>query len=141
MQLASFKANRPGLAGVFSIAVRWWLGGDYSHSELVFSDGYCGSSRSPEGGVCLRPLTLTHYEWDFIDVPGDEAAARLWFETHKGQGFDYLWLLYNVWRRGPGRRNRWGCSEAVAEALGIPESFRQDPAILPVTVSQRSILS
>jgi len=131
MKLASYKGTRPGLAGLFSIACRWWLGGDYTHTELIFSDGVAGTSRSPEGGVVLHKITYPADEWDLIEIDGDEAYARKWFEDHVGAKFDVIGLLGFIWRRRDGQQTRWFCSEAVAASLGFPEPFRFDPCTLP----------
>jgi hypothetical protein len=131
MILASFKGNRSGLAALFSIVVRWWLGGRYSHTELIFSDGLAGSSSAQDGGVRLKRITFDPDRWDFIEVDGDEAKARQWFEDHAGQGFDYLGLLGFVWRRSTQVKARFFCSESVAAALGFDEPHRMDPCTLP----------
>ena len=130
MKLASFKGNRPGIAALFSIAVRWWLGGLYSHTELIFSDGVCGSSRHVDGGVALRVVEFNDKDWDIIEINRDEAAARHWFEVHRGEDFDFLGLLGFVWTRGLNKRRKWFCSEAVAASLGYSEPHRLDPCSL-----------
>lgn len=137
MILASFKGNRPGIAGVFSVAVRWWLGGSYSHTELIFSDGISGSSRHADGGVALRVLGYDAEDWDFLDIEGDEQKARHWFEVHEGEDFDFLGLLGFVWTRGLNRRRRWFCSESVAASLGFHEPHRYDPCSLHAILSSR----
>lgn len=138
MILASYKGTRPGIAGLFSIAVRWWLGGDYSHTELIFSDGVSGSSRHPDGGVFLKEVEYDREEWYFIQIDGDELAARAWFEKHEGEDFDFLGLLGFVWTRGLNRRRRWFCSEAVAAALGFQEPHRFDPCSLHAILKSRA---
>lgn len=131
MKLASFKGTRPGIAGLFSIGCRWWLGGPYTHTELVFSDGWAGTSRSVEGGVVLHKITYPDDEWDLIEIDGDESLARAWFALHAGAKFDYLGLAGFVLSRGTHEGQRWFCSEAVAASLGFPEPFRFDPCTLP----------
>lgn len=138
MVLASFKGNRPGIAGLFSIAVKWWLGGAYSHTELIFSDGVSGSSRSPDGGVFLKEVEYNKEDWDFLQIDGDEQAARQWFIDHEGEDFDFLGLLGFVWTRGLNRRRRWFCSEAVAAALGFQEPHRFDPCFLHAILNSRA---
>ena len=131
MKLASFKGTRPGIAGLFSIGCRFWLGGPYTHTEIVFSDGWAGTSRAVEGGVVLHKITYPADEWDLIEIDGDEAYARKWFEDHAGAKFDYFGLLGFVWRRKDGQQTRWFCSESISDALGFPEPFRFDPCTLP----------
>ena len=131
MKLASFKGIRPGVAGLFSIACKWWLNGPYTHTELIFSDGVSGTSRESEGGVVLRTIDYPPEDWDLIEIDGDEEYARKWYENHVGSKFDRLGLLGFVWRRKDGQQTRWFCSESVAEALQFPEAFRLDPCTLP----------
>jgi hypothetical protein len=131
MKLASFKGTRPGIAGLFSIACRYWLGGPYTHTELVFSDGWAGTSRAVEGGVVLHKIDYPADEWDLIEIDGDESYSRKWFEDHAGSKFDLVGLLGFVWRRKDGQQTRWFCSEAVADSLRFPEPFRFDPCTLP----------
>jgi len=138
VKLASFKGTHPGLRGLFNRFVRFWLRSPYSHTELVFSDGYCGSSTWTGGGVALRLLELDPAEWDLIHIPGDEGDARQWFRDHLGEPYDVFGLFGFVFPRSLQQRRHWFCDEAIAEALGIPDSFRQDPATLPITISQRS---
>lgn len=131
MKLASFKGIRPGLTGLFSIGCKFWLGGPYTHTELVFSDGWAGTSRGTEGGVVLHKIDYPASDWDIIEIDGDEAYARKWFEDHAGSKFDYFGLLGFIWRPGEGQQTRWFCSESVAESLRFPEAFRFDPCALP----------
>jgi hypothetical protein len=138
MNLASYKSNRPGLRGLFNMAVRWWLGGKYSHTEIIFSDGMCGSSSWLDGGVRLKRIDIKADHWDITPINGDEKSARHWFEIHQGQGFDLLGLLGFVWRRNTEHRGRWFCSEACAAALGFSEPHRFDPCSLPVALRHQT---
>lgn len=131
MKLASYKGTRPGLAGLFNRAVRWWLGGKYSHTELVFSDGVSASSSWLDGGVRYRLITFDPAKWDLIEIDGDEQAARQWFKDHGGDSFDIVGLFGFVWRRSTHNRARWFCSESVAASLGFPDPYRFDPCSLP----------
>lgn len=131
MKLASYKGTRPGLQGLFNRAVRWWLGGRYSHTELVFSDGVCASSSWLDGGVRFKLIKFDPAHWDIIDVDGDESRARQWFCDHVGDGFDLLGLFGFVWRRGTQDRSKSYCTEAIAAATGFPDPFRFDPCNFP----------
>ena len=110
MKLASFKGTRPGIAGLFSIGCRWWLGGPYTHTELVFSDGWAGIPQR-RGRVVLHKITYPADEWDLIEIDGDESPARAWFALHAGAKFDYLgWPIGFVLSRGTHEGQRWFCS-------------------------------
>lgn len=67
MKLALYKSTRPGLPGLYNRLVRWWTDSEYSHCELVFSDGMCGSSSWLDGGVRLKRIELDPDHWDVID--------------------------------------------------------------------------
>jgi hypothetical protein len=114
MKLALYK----GRTRLFNRAVCWWLRSNYSHAEIVFSDGMCGSASHTDGGVRLKLIDLTPDKWDVFEIKGDEVAARNWFNVHAGQKYDVLGLLGFVWRRGTQDGNKWFCFEACGASLG-----------------------
>ena len=127
MKLAFYKGTRPGWHGLFNRAVRWWTRGPYSHVELVFSDGLCGSASGVDGGVRLKSIMLHPDRWDLVPIAGDETYARDWFARHAGRGYDYLGLFGFVWRPYYGDTTRFWCSEAIAAALQIDDPWRVEP--------------
>jgi len=131
VRVALYRGTRPGLQGIYSRAVRWWTRSDYSHAELVFSDGMAASSSYLDGGVRLKRIDFEPARWDFIDLPDHtEPAARAWFEAHAGQPYDLLGNLHFI--VGPVRddKRKWFCSEAIAAALGMADPWRYDPGVL-----------
>ena len=136
MQVAFYKGTKGGLPGVFNRAVRWWTNGPYSHCEVVLwrlSDGraVCGSSANLDGGVRREILDLDPARWDIVEVPWARQSAALdWFCNHDGDGYDTLGLFGFVGPRGDGDQHKWFCSETVAAALGLDESWRYDPNTL-----------
>ena len=138
MQLALYKATRPGLQGIYSRLARWIDGGPYSHCELVFSDGVSASASFIDGGVRFKQIDYDPAHWDFIDLPANmEAQAREWFEQHEGAGYDLIGNLTFVLWFIPHSKSRWFCSEAVAAALGMPEPWRYGPCGLASALSWR----
>lgn len=137
MKLAFYKATRPGLAGFMNRLIRWWTNSPYSHVELVFSDGVCGSSSFEDGGVRLKHIEMSPEKWDFVDIGGDEQAARNWFLIHYGQPYDVLGLFGFIWRRGTHSRGKWSCSEAVAASLHIIDAEQLSPHLLYVIFNPR----
>lgn len=134
MQIAFYKGTRPGLAGLFNRAVRWWTRGPYSHCELVLwqqADGsaVCGSSSNLDGGVRRKVIVLDPARWDVFDIPwANQAAALDWFIRHDGEAYDSGGLFGFVWRRGDGDdRSKWWCSESLAAALGFVDPWRICP--------------
>jgi hypothetical protein len=121
MQLALYKATRPGLAGVYNRLVRWVDGGPYSHAELVLSDGTAWSASYMDGGVRAKRIDFDPAKWDLVPLHGfDEAKARAWFEQHSGAGYDLAGNLKFVLRWWPHSKARWFCTEAIAAALKLP---------------------
>lgn len=137
MNLAFYKGTRPGMAGVFNRLVRWWTDSPYSHVELVFSDGMCGSSSFEDGGVRLKHIEMSPEKWDIIEIEGAELAARNWFMIHYGQAYDALGLFGFVWRRGTHSKGKWFCSEAVAAALNFINPEQLTPHMLMIAVNPR----
>lgn len=131
LRAAFYRGTRPGIPGVYNYAVRAWTRSPYSHVELVFSDGMAGSSSFADGGVRFKQIDFDPAHWDFIELPGHlEAAARVWFELHKGDKYDLLGNLHFVLAPVGDDKDRWFCSEAVAASLRIPYPSRFDPGTL-----------
>lgn len=119
MKLALYKGKKR----LFNRVASFLTKGPYSHVEILFSDGMCGSSSDIDGGVRLKVINLEDGNWDVIDLPGDEEKARRWFENHTGEKYDYIGLTRFVWSKSRGIYGRWLCSEAVMEALGYRDSW------------------
>ena len=100
---------------------------DWSHGEIIFKDRYTGSSWARTGVDLLKFDERRYAEdiWDFYELPDRlEDDVRQWFRDHRFEPYDVL---------GPARfalgvlrqtENRWFCHEAIAEALGLPDSWR-----------------
>jgi hypothetical protein len=141
LKAAFYRGTRPGMAGLYNRAVRWWTKSPYSHIELVFSDGLAGSASFADGGVRLKQIEFSPERWDFIELPAHlEPAARAWFEQHSGAGYDLLGNLQFILALFGNSRERWFCSEACAAALGLPEPWRYDPGTLASALSFTSHL-
>ncbi|RYF70865.1 MAG: hypothetical protein EOO22_13570 [Comamonadaceae bacterium] len=127
MRAAFYKVNRPGLQGIYSRLVRWIERGPYSHCELIFSDGMSASASWMDHGVRFKRIEFDLEHWDFLEVDGDEAAARAWFTAHEGEGYDLAGNLRFVLGFVPDSSKRWFCSEAMAAALGWRDPYRYGP--------------
>jgi hypothetical protein len=125
---AFYKGTRPGLQGIYSRGVRWVECGDYSHCELVFSDGMSASASWIDGGVRFKHIEFNPEHWDFIELPSEwEDDARLWFAEHVGMPYDITGngrFLCGLVRESQGKVF---CSEALAAALGLTEPWRYGP--------------
>lgn len=115
--------------------------GDYSHTELVFSDGIAASASLRDGNVRFKRIDLSTGKWDFYALPQHaEPAARQWFQEHVGVKYDLLGVatfpfMYLVphWR---GSKKSVFCSEACSRALGMDDrTERVGPSMLASIVS------
>lgn len=131
MRAAFFRGRHPGLKGLFGVLIKHWTLNQYSHCEIQFSDGMCASALALDGGVRYKRLDLDPADWDFIDLPDHlEPAARAWFDAHVGKAYDYLGDLHFVIGTVAASRDKWFCSRAIADALGIEDGWRYYPGIL-----------
>lgn len=116
---------------LFARLIQWWERGPYSHCELVFSDGATASATITDEGIYIGRKVMLESEWDFIDLPAHlEAKARKWFEDHEGKAYDYLGDISFVLDFIPASRDKWFCSRACADALGLHEPWRYGPNTL-----------
>ena len=136
LQLAFFKGRHPGLKGLFGQAIKTWERGDYSHVEMIFSDGVCGSAVYWDGGVRLKSsIVFKDGDWDFVTLPDYlEAPAREWFETNKGKAYDFFGDVKIVLPFIKGSNDTFFCSRSVAASLGIDDTGRYEPNVLASAV-------
>lgn len=130
MKVAFWKGTDKGASGLIDRAIRFWTAGQYSHCELIFSDGMTGTASLGDKGVVFLRRSESYYDqknWDFIDIVGDEAYARTWFDRNHGAPYDLLGDLGFIWRPIRGIDNAYFCSEAIATALKWVEPWRFDP--------------
>ncbi len=128
---AFYRGTRPGVPGIYNRLVRRWERGDYSHCELIFSDGMSGSASFMDHGVRLKQIDYDSSRWDFLVLPDElETDARAWFEAHKGEPYDLMGNVHLVIGFFPHDSDHSFCSEALAESLGIMEAFRLGPNAL-----------
>lgn len=90
-----------------------------------------------DGGVRSKDIFLDPQHWDILEIEGDVEKAQEWFNAHKGQPYDVLGLLGFIFRVLGQSKRRWFCSEAIAEMLGIEDSWRFDPCVLYVTLKRK----
>ncbi len=128
-----YRGTRPGLAGLYNRLVRIIDHGQYSHCELIFSDGLAASASFLDSGVRFKRIDFSPGRWDFIDLnPAKETTARQWFTDHNGQPYDLRGNLRFVFGVVPESKKKWFCSEAVAAALGMDDPWRYGPNGLAV---------
>jgi hypothetical protein len=130
-QAAFYKGTREGFQGVYNRLVRWWTKSQYSHCEIIFSDGVAASSSYMDGGVRFKKIEFSVEKWDFAEIPAQlEPLARLWFEQHLGQKYDLLGNVHFIISVVPDDSDKWSCSESVAASLGMRDPWRFYPGVL-----------
>jgi uncharacterized protein YycO len=140
MKAAFFKGHSTGIAGIFDIADHLWMEGDYSHVELVFSDGRSASSVLSNGVRFTTPGSIDFSDatqWDLLDLPGvDEAAAIAWFNAHAGEPYDVTGDLHFILGFISHEDGHKFCSFACGAACRFEQAWRFDPNALYVALKR-----
>lgn len=128
IKIAFYKGTRKGVQGAYSKLARFVDGGIYSHCEVIFSDGISASSSFIDKGVRFKRIEYNSENWDVIEVPSvNELQVRQWFEEHEGDKYDILGNLRFGFFFIKDSRNKFFCSEAIAEAIGLKDAYRYGP--------------
>jgi hypothetical protein len=111
-----------GKSTIFGRLIRLFKGTGSSHAEILFSDGYAGTSDKGLGGIAIYPLNYKSHEWVSIDIPctpEEEADVRKFFEEdEKGCGYDMKGIVFaQLFRWNIQSKDKWFCSEACTAAL------------------------
>jgi len=136
LQAAFYKATRPGIPGIYNRLVRAWEPGEYSHCELIFSDGLAASASFMDGGVRFKDIDFHPAHWDIIDLGwADEDYARQWFVAHEHAPYDVIGQVHFVISPVRGSKRGYWCSEAMAAALRLKDPWRCGPNLLHAVLS------
>lgn len=115
-------------------------GSEFSHVELCFQEsvgniGRCWSSSTYDNGVRQKWLSFNE-KWVLVDLPS-EVSEQLFIQEN-GKLYDYVGLLGTI-VQSPwfSRQRKWFCSEIVAEALGLKDSWKYSPEDLHQKYVQR----
>ena len=124
MKVAFYKHNKH----LFNRLVAWWTKGQYSHVELVFSDGLSASSSHSDGGVRFKKIIFRPERWDVFELKGfKEEEVRKRFEERLNHGYDYAGNFGFVYGPKKDNKEREFCSEIVMRVLGFKEPWRFCP--------------
>ena len=131
MHIAFYKGRKR----LLNRLTAWWLKGPYSHCELVLDTNEsdvstCASSSLDDGGVRIKRMRLDPALWDLVPVTGDLALVNAWLCENLGKSYDYRGFAGFAARFLGHNKDSWLCSEAVADMLGLPDSWRFDPCSL-----------
>lgn len=111
-----------GKSGIFGRLIRFFKGTGSSHVELMFSNGYAGTSDMEKGGIVYYKIDFKPEDWYVVDIPcttEEEAIVRKFFEVDEvGCGYDKLGIIFcQVFPWGIHSKTNWFCSEACTSAL------------------------
>lgn len=104
-------------------------GSRFSHVELSIYDSLgshmCWSASTRDGGVAYRRI-INSGNWEVIDLFIDKDHE--WFFQHRYKKYDYLGLIGTIIRLPFfSSKNKWFCSEIIAEFLGLKDSWKYTP--------------
>lgn len=117
VKLAFYKAKGTWL----DCLVRRWTRSQYSHVEIVFSDGIWFSASPRENEVRFKWIVPKPGHWDFVDIclfPTEEELLREYCEEQDGKRYDWIGIfLSQIIPLGVHNSRWWFCSEVVSAAL------------------------
>ncbi len=138
LKVSFYVGTHAGLPGVYNRGVRLVDRGPRSHCEMIFSDGKSASASWMDGGVRFKQIDYTSGKWEFLDIPDPtgeiERKARQWFIDHEGAKYDLWGNVRFVVGLVKDDGSAYFCSEAIAAALGMTDSFRYGPNGLAVAL-------
>ena len=128
IKVAFFKDSRESWLHRF---IRWWSKSDYSHAELILSDGQTWAGISPfltsRVGTRVKTKEECGDSWDYLTfklswrIPvRDYQVKQLKTFVKKTSGSRYDWvgvILSNLTPFLVKKRDKWYCSEWIAHAL------------------------
>ncbi len=147
VKVAFYKGKPSGIfAAIGDDLIRWWTNGPYSHAEIITQSNDKGEVYSHSavflGGAGVRSIwrsDITEANWDVVELPDINAAdVEKWFSDRIGCKYDLIGLLGFVWRRDQYSKNKYFCSETVADSIGIDQGWRYDPNALKCIVDNLS---
>jgi len=121
--IALKKTSKDGLKDkIVQKTIQLWTRSKYFHVEVIIKDKWI--STNPEAGaVYIRNLEDLRDNYDYfnVDVREDKIEEVMAFLKNQiGKKYDYWGLLFStVLTMNLEDRNKWFCSELVAEALRI----------------------
>lgn len=104
----------------------------YSHVEM-FIDGYCYSSSPRDRGVRRKYISLNNQHWDVLslEVTAEHKQYMLkFFEEQQGKAYDWFGAIKTTLWFFPNHKDKWFCSELLAQALNLPYPRKWTPADL-----------
>jgi hypothetical protein len=110
---------------------KFWESGKYSHTEIVFDDGWCFSASPREKYTRWKLIDFNENNWDFIQLDDSYnyrmIASHCMREDHKL--YDYIGILFTfIVPIDYETKSRWFCSELAAKLVfNFEHSNRYSP--------------
>ena len=111
-----------GKKSLFGKLISFWKKTNITHMELLFSNGYIGTSDNNKNGIVYEPFKFDVQNWKFIQIPvtkEEEELIKIFFtDEEKGCGYDWKGIiLEQVFNLNMESKTNWFCSEACIAAL------------------------
>lgn len=118
VKVATYKAFGNPSATVVDKAVALATFSNYSHTEIVFSDGVSFSVSPRDGGGRFKKIEFDEEHWDIIELPNmtklGEAMMRAYATTLVGKPYNYLGAIFSITPFCCCIGDKYFCSEAAA---------------------------
>lgn len=104
----------------------------FSHVELsvleVDKDHMCWSSSTRDGGVRYTRVNTSSNNWVEVPIFLYPSNVHEFFSKEEGKPYDYLGLIGTIIHLPIfSRRNKWFCSEIIAEFLKLKDPWKYTP--------------
>lgn len=86
------------------------------------------------GGVRFKRINVNSTHWELDPLYNDPVGVAVWANENQGRLYDWQLIFGFLAWMIPNKKSRVMCSEACAEALGIPDAHRFDPCTLQAFV-------
>jgi hypothetical protein len=119
MQVAFYKAFQPS-ATTLDTTVAVLSFGQYSHVELIFSDGMAFSVSPRDKGTRFKKINFNPEAWDILDTPmvkETEDNIRSLANVFLGYKYDYIGAIFSISPVCIQKDKRFFCSELVTNLL------------------------
>ncbi len=123
MKLASYKATRPGLQGLFNRLIRWRFSGLYSHNEVVFEPGDGVDALMPDGS-CAPDVDGALWCASSVAMERLPAWSRYRAEKLGGVRFKRVVLDPAKWDLVPSFAEPMAAAQFAVRSEGQPYSWR-----------------
>ena len=121
--IALKKKSKDGLFDkLIEQAIKIWTRSKYFHVEMIIKDVWV-STNPTAGAVYMNKLQPLNDNYDYFDVEVDGRRINKvmdFLNAQVGKKYDYWGLFFStVFTMNVEDRNKWFCSELVAEALNV----------------------